>query len=288
MSKPWQFYYNTLFGAIGGLIAWLLIGLVPTGPWQVHLANSFVGALIGMFIGGALGTVEGLVIKRSFGRTLLGVISGVLLGVLGGGFGLLLGGFVFIQIKGGLIGRMLGWMALGFFLGAAQGLMGFKLRRLLLGTLGGTIAGLVGGALYELFTQAFLQQSETAQVFLSAVGLVLIGASLGIIIPLTIEIARQGLVRVMSGRRAGNEISVLGATTVGSSDACDVFIPDGNIEKKQAVIQKTHNGFLIHNLGTARTLRINQAPLPPGGQAALRNGDQIQVGEVLLQFITRG
>jgi hypothetical protein len=288
MSKPWQFYYYTLFGAIGGLLAWLVIGLVPTGPWQVHLANGFIGAGIGLFIGGALGTVEGLVIKRSVWRTLLGLLSGVLLGTTGGALGLLLGGFVFIQIQGGLIGRMLGWMALGFFLGAAQGIMGFKLRRFLLGMAGGTLAGLVGGALYELFTQAFLQQSSQAQVFLSALGLVLIGASLGIIIPLTIEIARQGLIRVLSGRRTGNEISVIGDTSLGCSDACDVYIPDENVEQRQAIIRKTKSGFIIHNLGTAHAFHVNKIPLLPGSQTALRNGDRIQIGQVLLQFITRG
>jgi hypothetical protein len=288
MSKSWQFYYNTLFGAIGGLVAWLTIGMVPTGPWQVHLANAFVGAGIGLFIGGALGTVEGLVIKRSFWRTLFGVASGVLLGAFGGALGLLLGGLVFIQLQGGFIGRILGWTALGFFLGTAQGVMGFNLRRFLLGMTGGTLAGLVGGALYEFFTQAFLQQSEQAQLFLSALGLVLLGTSLGIIIPLTIDIARQGLIRVLDGRRAGSEISVIGPTSLGSSDACDVYIPDEQVEKRQAMIKKGGSGFMIHNLGSSQVFYLNKSPLQPGSQAALRNGDRIQLGAVLIQFITRG
>ncbi len=283
MTKSWQIYYNAVFGAIGGLLAWLVVGMISTGEWEVHLANAFVGAGIGLFIGGALGMVEGLFIKRSVLRTITGGFRGVIAGVIGGGFGLLFGGITFLLIQGGLIARMLGWMALGLFLGLGQGVLSFKFKRAFYGLIGGTLAGLVGGALYEVFTQAFLEQSAEAQVYLSAVGLILIGMSLGSIIPLTIEIAREGLIVVLTGHRANTEISVIGDTQIGSSDACEVYVPDKSVDKRQALVSKTQQGFFIYNHGDL-PFTVNQALVSSGEQAPLGQKAQIQMGETLLSF----
>lgn len=243
MTKAWQVYYNSVFGAIGALIAWLVLGQIDTMTWNVHLGNVFVGAGIGLFIGGSLGVVDGLFVKRSVAKTLLGVLGGALAGMVSGLVGLFLGGVVFDLIEGGLIARILGWMTFGAFLGLGQGLVNWHWKRAVYGFIGGTVAGLVGGALYELFTQAFLQQSDQAQVFLSAVGLVLIGISLGFIIPLSVTIigglmAQRGLVVYLNGPRKGTEIELIGRATIGSSDACDVYVPDRSVEKQQAQIEK--------------------------------------------------
>lgn len=286
MTKFWQIYYNAVFGAIGGLLAWLVVGMIPTSEWNVHLANAFMGAGIGLFIGGALGMVEGLFIKRSVLRTITGGFRGVIAGVFGGGFGLLFGGITFLLFEGGLVARMLGWMALGLFLGLGQGVLSFKFKRAFYGLIGGTLAGLVGGALYEVFTQAFLEQSAEAQVYLSAVGLILIGMSLGSIIPLTIEISREGLIIILTGRRANTEISVIGDTLIGSSDVCEVYIPDKSVDKKQALVRKTGQGFMILNQGN-RPFTVDQAPVPSGGQTLFGKEAQIQMGETLLRFKAR-
>jgi len=286
MTKFWQIYYNAVFGAIGGLLAWLVVGMIPTGAWDVHIANAFMGAGIGLFIGGALGVVEGLIIKRSVLRTITGGFRGVIAGVVGGGFGLLFGGITFLLIQGGLIARMLGWMALGLFLGLGQGVLSFKFKRAFYGLIGGTLAGLVGGALYEVFTQAFLDQSADAQVYLSAAGLILIGMSLGSIIPLTIEIAREGLIVILTGRRANTEVSVIGDTLIGSSDACEVYVPGKSVDKKQAVVTKEGQGFVIRNRAD-RPFTVNQTLVSSGDQVPLGREAQIQMGETRLSFKAR-
>lgn len=292
MTKAWQIYYNAIFGAIGGLLAWLLVGLVETGPWNVHLANIFVGAGIGLFIGGALGAVEGMIIKRSFLRTITGMVGGGLAGVVSGVLGLFLGGIAFLVVGGGLIARMLGWMTLGLFLGLGQGVVSLKLKRAGYGLIGGTLAGLVGGALYEVFTQAFIEQSAQVQVFLSAIGLILIGMSLGFIIPLSVSVMsnvmkERGLVIIQTGRRANTEVEIIGSATLGSSDGSDVFMPDKSVEKKQAVIRKGPKGFLIENVGMSRSFMVNQSMVPPKAIEALGDGAQIQMGETRLHFRTR-
>ena len=297
MTKVWQFYYNAIFGAIGGLVAWLVVGQIETTSWNIHLANAFIGAMIGFFVGGALGTVEGLLVKRSVARTLVGVIGGVIAGLFSGMVGLLLGGLAFVVIEGGLVARMLGWMALGFFLGLGQGLVSLQFRRAVYGLVGGALAGLVGGALYELFTQAFLEQSDTVQMFLSAVGLVLMGASLGIIIPLSISVigrllSERGLVVYLNGPRISTEIELIGSADLGSSDACQVYVPDDTVEKKQAVIDKvskssgraTGEHFEIRNIGVRQTFWVNQTAVPPGQAVVLDYGSQIVMGNIQLRF----
>ena len=51
MSKSLQIYYNAVFGAIGGLLGWLLVGSVSTGSWNILVAYAFVGAGVGLAIG---------------------------------------------------------------------------------------------------------------------------------------------------------------------------------------------------------------------------------------------
>ena len=289
MTKAWQVYYNSVFGSIGALIAWLVLGQIDTTTWNVHLGNVFVGAGIGLFIGGSLGVVDGLFVKRSVGKTLLGVLGGALAGMVSGLVGLFLGGVVFDLIEGGLIARILGWLTFGAFLGLGQGLVNWHWKRAVYGFIGGTVAGLVGGALYELFTQVFLQQSDQAQVFLSAVGLILIGVSLGFIIPLSVTIigglmAQRGLVVYLNGPRKGTEIELIGRATIGSSDACDVYVPDRSVEKQQAQIEKGSKGFEILNLGNSKSFYAGQTLVHPGYSVLLANDTIIQMGEIQLRF----
>lgn len=299
MSKIWQIYYNTILGAIGGLMGWLVVGLIPTAGWNfrvgefnmgVHVANMVIGFGVGLFIGGFIGAVEGIFVKRSVWRTVLGVVGGSIMGGISGLLGLTLGGLTFIFLKGGLIPRMLGWMALGLFLGVGQGLLSLRFKRASYGLIGGTVAGLVGGALYEILTWGAIQvfgDAQNAQMIVSAIAVALIGASLGSILAATVELAKDGLVLVLAGKRANTEVSVLGKVTLGSSDACDVYLPDEGVEKQQAIIRKAGSGFIIENTGKAQTFSVGQKPVPPGGNTPLANGSLIFMGAAQLRFKAR-
>jgi hypothetical protein len=154
--------------------------------------------------------------------------------------------------------------------------------------IGGTLAGLVGGALYEIFTQAFLADSGEAQVFLSALGLILIGFSLGSIIPLSVAmisrvVGDHGLVKVLNGRRAGMEISFVGSATLGASDSCDVFVPEAQ-EKRQAQITKGKSQFEIANIGTMQAFTVNGLPVAPGSAIPLPDQATLLIGDTQLMF----
>src|SRR5512132_3986817 len=98
MTKAWQIYYNAAFGALGALLAWLVVGQVNAASWNIHLANLFAGAGIGLMVGGALGVGEGLLVRRSPLWSAVGMIGGALVGMFSGMLGLWLGGWVFVAI----------------------------------------------------------------------------------------------------------------------------------------------------------------------------------------------
>jgi hypothetical protein len=293
MTKSLQIYYNAAFGALGGLIAWWLVGLLPTATWNLWLATAFIGVGAGLFIGGAVGAVDGAVTKRSLPRTLIGLVLGGLAGLVSGVAGLLIGQAGFLITGGGFLGRTLGWTMLGLFLGIGEGAVERKLKRAAYGLVGGAVAGVIGGLIYEGLTQAFLQRSGEVQVWLGALGLALIGASLGGITALAVEaIARvidKGVLVVKSGSRAGTEVRVVDHARLGSYDGCEVYLPGGrSVEKEHAVVIKRAEGFYVMpspKAPGASTL-INQHQLAPGGQK-LNNGDAITMGDVTVVFEAR-
>jgi len=286
-----QIYYNAVFGALGGLSGWFLVGLFPTGEWHILLAYTLVGAGVGVCVGGMIGAVTGLVVQRSLPRALIGAVLGGLVGLVSGTLGLLSGEGFFLWLGGGILGRTLGWMFFGLLLGLGDGLVSLKLRRAGYGAIGGTVAGLVGGVTYEVMTQLFLRQSDLVQMIIGALGLILIGACLGGIIPLAIEVIAavmgKGTLEVLNGKRRGLVVSVIDTVTLGSSDGCEVYLPgDAGIAKKHAVVYKGDQGFFVRDLGAAPGgTHVGHRAVPPGtpGQP-LRPGDQIRLGQTLVLF----
>jgi hypothetical protein len=288
MNKTLQVYYSAVFGALGGLLGWWVMGSVPTQPWSLLLANAFVGAGLGLGIGGMIAASDGAMVKGVAGRALRDGVAGGLAGAAAGLVGLLLGGLVFVVLGGGLLARTLGWVLLGLLIGAGDGLVRRQPQRALYGALGGVGGGLVGGALYELLTQAFLRQSGPAQVALGGVGLVLLGAAIGALIPLARQALSRGELRVVRGAQAGLVREVSDSASIGRYDGNDLYLPDAGIAWRHALVRRTDKGFELAVLPAA------EGPLWVGGQAvtpssarALRSGDQIQIGEAVVEFVGR-
>ena len=252
MSKARQIYYNAVFGAIGGLLGWLVVGSVSTGTWSIWMAYAFVGAGVGLFIGGMVGAVEGVVVKGSAPRAALGALAGAAAGLVSGLLGLFLGEAGFLIIGGGLMGRSLGWLLLGLFLGIGEGVVARSWRRSSYGAIGGTLAGAIGGVIYEGMTQAFLERGDTVQMVVGALGLILIGACLGSIIPISvIVVGARGTLHVLGGRKKGLEVAVVDAVTLGSYDGCEVYLPgDPGIDQKHARVYRKSGQFFIEDLGS--------------------------------------
>lgn len=293
MSKARQIYYSAIFGAIGGLLAWLVIGSVATGRWGLTFANLFVGAGVGLFIGGMVGAVDGIMNKQALRPALSGSITGAIGGMVSGALGLLLGGAIFVVFGGGFLGRLLGWLLLGLLLGVSDGLVARSSLRITYSAIGGTLAGAIGGLLYEFMTQVLARQNpggatqmDRGQMLLSALGLILIGACLGGIIPTTIALFAQGRLRVLTGRRAGTEIDVLDAATLGSYDGCELYLPgDKAIARKHARLHRDGNRFFVTALASASGTFVDGAPLTAGALQAINKGAKLQLGNTVVELL---
>ncbi len=287
MSRKLQIYYNAVFGGLGGLLAWFAVGSVPTGSWPILLAYALVGAGIGLFIGALTGAVDGA-LKRSWRRVAIGAALGAGAGLVSGVLGLLVGEGVFLITQGGPLGRMLGWLTLGLFLGVGEGLVKRSPRRIWYGSLGGMAAGALGGLLYEGLTIAFLRQSDRAQIVAGALGLILIGASLGAIIPLVVALPARYLLRVRNGARAATEASVIDDVTLGSYDGCKLYLPgDRDIQPVHARVYGLKGKLFVEDLGGG--LIVDRQRVPPRSAVEVHVGSILQLGNTQVEVRrTRG
>ncbi|NTV62294.1 MAG: hypothetical protein HGA65_01995, partial [Oscillochloris sp.] len=176
MSKLLQIYYSAVFGALGGLAGWWLIGSFATQTWGIWLAAGFVGAGLGLSIGGLVAAADGAMVKGKPHRAIRDGILGGLAGLIAGALGMLLAQAAFLALLGGWSGRALSWMLLGLLIGLGDLLVSRRPQRVAYAGLGGLAGGLAGGLLYEGMTRLFLTQAGVAQVALSGLGLVIIGA----------------------------------------------------------------------------------------------------------------
>jgi hypothetical protein len=289
MSKHIQIYYTAIFGALGGLFGWWVIGSFATQSWNAWLAAGFVGAGLGMFISGMIAATDGALIKRVPLRALRDGLRGALAGALMGALALIVAQQgLFLLLQGGLLGRTLGWMVLGLLIGLSDYAVSRRRQRSSYAALGGMAGGLVGGLIYEALTQVFLAQSGAAQVFLGGLGLVLLGACIGGLIPLARQVLSRGELRVLMGEQRGLVREVTDTATIGRYDGNDLYLPDSGVEWRHAVVRRTAGGFELSVLPAAEyAVFVGAQPIAPGSMQPLTNGDQIRIGEAVVQFVGR-
>jgi hypothetical protein len=286
MSKTMQIYYTAVLGALGGLLGWWIIGSVPTGAWNVWVAYALVGVGLGACIGGCVAATDGAVIKRLPRRALRDGLFGAAAAAAGGLAGLLLAELGFLSIGGGMIGRALGWMALGGFIGLSDLLVSRRLNRALYGALGGLGGGLLGGVLYEGLTQLFRAQSDRAQIVVGGVGLILLGACIGALIPLARHVLSRGELRVLNGEQAGLVREITDTASIGRYDGCDIYLPDAAVAWRHALVRRTAQGFSMEVLDQAqRSATVGDRSIGPGESVPLRGGERIWLGETAIEFV---
>ena len=138
MALVSRLYFNAVFGALGGLLGWMLFGVFGeryAGGETAFLFLSYEdlnsllgGAIIGGVIGYFVVSVEALR-DLSLVRFARLASYGVLLGAVGGAAGMLVGdkvNFAFINLRGDslavrLLARGLGWSLLGMVVGMSEG-----------------------------------------------------------------------------------------------------------------------------------------------------------------------
>ncbi len=108
---------------------------------------------------------------------------------------------------------------------------------------------------------------------------------------------RPAVLRIVEPVRAAWEMPVhkspllLGRTRAEEGHRPDFdmsfYDPDGYVSRRHAHIIRAKNGYFIVDLGSSNGTYVNDRLLPPQRPRLLRNGDQITIGEVVIQFLLR-
>ncbi len=304
MALLLRIYFNAVFGALGGLLGWLLFGVFGDKSSASTSQQLLGGALIGGFIGYFVVGVDALR-DRSALRFCRQAAYGVLLGGLGGAAGFWLGEQVNYYLVGGLlswhqgassslrtigevVSRGLGWMFLGVAVGVSEGVAARSLGKLSYGTIGGAIGGLLGGSLYGVVKSFERIGTGGNHVLGGALGLVILGACIGALSAFVQGVLQPASLRVLRGWQEGREYALLKVDNqVGRDESADIpLFRDMRIEKKHVIIQRDGAGFvLLNDHAPADWTRVNDEPVAQ--YRKLRDGDRIQLGGVLLQFQMR-
>lgn len=299
MALLLRIYLNAVFGALGGLLGWVLFGVFGDKQNSTFAQQLVGGALIGGLIGYLVVSVEAIR-DHSLLRFCRLASYGVVLGALGGALGMRLGELVnyylvhnlllapTLRSVGEIVSRGLGWMFLGLAVGLGEGIAARSLGKLSYGTLGGAIGGLVGGVLFGLLKELERGAPGTNHVWGGAMGLVILGACIGAFSALVQGVFQPASVKVLRGWQEGREYPLLKAeSSLGRDESVDIpLFRDMRVEKRHALIQRDGNRFLLCNTQSpAEQTRVNDEPV--SSHRALRDGDRIQLGNIVLRFQMR-
>lgn len=301
-------YFNAVFGALGGLLGWLLFGVFgEKNPGEqaailflteVSLNALVGGALIGGLIGYFVVSVDAIR-DQSLIRFARLASYGVCLGAVGGAVGMYVGDLVNYYLQsafGGvkvvgpimaLFARGLGWSLLGVAIGASEGIASRSMGKFSYGTIGGFLGGFIGGVIVQLFYD-MAKASLSSTHFWGALGLVILGACIGALSALVQAVFQPASVKVMRGWQEGREYPLdKPSNLLGRMEHADIALfRDMKVEKKHAYIRREgENYVLVNNGAPAGDTLVNETPVPT--TRPLADGDRIQLGNVILRFQAR-
>ena len=300
-----RIYFNAVFGALGGLLGWMLFGVFgdKSAPQDRLTAQMLLGgALIGGVIGYFVVSVEAIRDRNPVRFARLATY-GVALGAVGGAVGMLVGDWVNFRLVGAIgagrqgagtlhtlgtmLARGLGWTFLGVAVGLSEGVAARSLGKLSYGTAGGALGGFIGGALFGLFYLKTIDQEGSASLW-GALGLIILGACIGSLSALVQGVLQPASLRVLRGWQEGREYALDKASNLlGRDEHADIALfRDMKVEKKHAVIRRERSGYVLLNSGAPpeQTLVNGQSVRD---RHDLKDGDRIQLGNVILRFQTR-
>jgi hypothetical protein len=294
-----RIYYNAVYGALGGLLGWMLYGIFgnknPNPGLEQGAQMLLAGAFIGGFIGYLVVSVEAIRDGALVRIARLGTY-GVVLGAIGGAIGMLVGDQVNYALNAllgnyffvAMVARGLGWMVLGVAIGMSEGIAAKSLGKFSYGTLGGLIGGFIGGCLFGLCYFLAVQNLEGTNYWSNALGLVILGACIGSLSALVQAVFQPASVKVLRGWQEGREYPLeRPASLLGRDEHADIALfRDMKVEKKHATIKRIGPRYVLVNNGAPPQFTlVNEVPVAQ--QLELHDGDRIQLGNVLLRFQAR-
>jgi len=273
-------YYYAVLGAIGGLIGWQISNLIGLSfVSSIYLSEAVVGALVGLSIGLLIGITEGTLTRNLIQVAKSGLFSG-LLGLVAGAIGLPLSEWLFQTVGAGIFGRALGWGVFGLLIGLAEGLVGRS--QVWKGMLGGLLGGMLGGILLEGMHH-LLKDSLVGK----AIGLVMLGASVGAFISLIVVLLSRAWLEVKTGKLKGTEfildkfMRAKGpAVAIGSSPLkSEIVLPDPDIAPQHAMLTGDGTCFTLKDISLSGTFvnkrRIERTQLADNSLIRMGNTEMV-------------
>src|SRR5205823_524008 len=121
-----------------------------------------------------------------------------------------------------------------------------------------------------------------------SLGLVIMGACIGSLSALVQELFKPACVRVLRGWQEGREYPLdKPATLLGRDEHADIALfRDMKVEKRHAFVKRQgERYYLVNNSAPPEHTRVNDQLVPQSRE--LRDGDRVQLGNVVLRFQTR-
>jgi hypothetical protein len=199
-------------------------------------------------------------------------------------FGLVMGELIFSLSGGGLFPRAIGWGMFGALVGANEGISKRMPQKAMFGAYGGLLGGLIGGSTYESIAGFFQMIGIGRSVAIAvggAVGLVLLGMFVGLMVGLVEDLLRAAWLLFTSGRFEGQTRTLdpnKATTTVGRSELSDICI------LADTAISANHARFVYRDGGFVLEAVDGEVQVSRGGgftavtSHRLESGDLIQIG----------
>ncbi len=288
MSFKLFIYYCALLGGWAAFLSWgFAQGLGIRRLDSAYLRAALIAAVLGFLVAGAVGFADALLNAKGSQRWMrLAICLGV--GLVGGSFGGLVGQVLNSMMHAPLV---FGWILVGICIGASVGVfdvvravkkaeeLHLPFKKTLNGCIGGCIGGLLGGLLFGfMFPNDKIPRTDLA------IGLVVLGLCIGLMIGLAQVFLKEAWLKVTRGFRVGRELMLSkNETTIGRAESCDLgLFGDNTIERTHARILLKDNRYLLADADTPGGTFLNEQRI--GAPTPLKSGDVIRVGNSVLEF----
>ncbi|MBY0524345.1 MAG: FHA domain-containing protein [Gemmataceae bacterium] len=297
-------YYCALCGGWAAFIVWALQQFSGVASKTEGVVKGvIIGSLLGLLLALVVGTLDALLNSVSYTRFIRVVIC-VAVGFFGSMIASLVGETLFDKF-GLLAFKVVGWTIVGVVIGISIGIfdlmraisaregMRQAIRKIINGIIGGGIGGFIGGFIQATFGSIPIPWSDdgTLKGWLPrsslALGLVILGMCIGLLIGLAQVLLKEAWVKVEQGFRAGRELILSKPdTSVGRAESCDIgLFGDNKVEKMHARIVLRGDRYMLVDVNTPDGTYLNEQRI--SGPTPLSSGDMIRVGRNVLRFEER-
>lgn len=282
-----QLYWCGILGGWSAFLGWLFAELLMgRAVGDSLLLAILMVVIVGMFIGGGLSIVSEMA-NRHWREQVQRIGPGLIGGLLGGLVGGLLGNFIYYLLGPnvfilGFFARVIGWMALGVSIGAAEGIYERSWRKTRNGMIGGALGGFLGGVLFNPIS--YIVGSPLSG---RAMAFVLLGMFIGVFVGLVRFLLKEAWLTVVDGFRPGRELILeQDVTTMGTSEKASlIFIAFGakGVEPVHLRVRRFPNGrYVVEDNASRSGTFVNGARVQ--GATPLQDGDEIQFGVNKVKF----